>query len=208
MFLGGLCQGPKNIQESVQSSLSAAAKINAIIRNETIELEPIIARVDDEACTWCGKCQEVCEFDAIFQLETNGKVVAGINEAVCKGCGICAPICPVDAINVVQYTNNEIEGMIDGFMQPVDLEKKETEEGGPGSEPVGGMKEFPQIWQSIMQSVAVEPKTIPAIASDLSLDTALATWHVMTMNKYFILEPAGIDENDEYFYYSLKNKAK
>ena len=208
MFLGGSCQGPKNIQESVQSSLSAAAKINAIIRNETIELEPIIARVDDETCTWCGKCQEVCEFDAIFQLETNGKVIAGVNEAVCKGCGICAPICPVDAINIVQYTNDEIEGMIDGFMQPVDLEKKEAEDAGDGAAKAQGMKEFPQIWQSIMQSVAAEPKTIPAIADDLALDTALVTWHVMTMNKYFILEPAGIDDNDEYYSYSLKNRAK
>jgi heterodisulfide reductase subunit A len=208
MFLGGSCQGPKNIQESVQSSLSAAAKINAIIRNETIELEPIIARVDDEACSWCGKCQEVCEFDAIFQLETNGRVIAGINEAVCKGCGICAPICPVDAINIVQFTNDEIEGMIDGFMQPVDLEKKEAEDAGDGAATAQGMKEFPQIWQSIMQSVAAEPKTIPAIADGLALDTALVTWHVMTMNKYFILEPAGIDDNDEYYSYSLKNRAK
>jgi len=208
MFLGGSCQGPKNIQESVQSSLSAAAKINAIIRNETIELEPIIARVDDETCTWCGKCQEVCEFDAIFQLETNGKVIAGINEAVCKGCGICAPICPVDAINIVQYTNDEIEGMIDGFMHPVDLEKKEAEDAADGTVSVQGMKEFPQIWQSIMECVAAAPKTIPAIADDLALDTALVTWHVMTMNKYFILEPAGIDDNDEYYSYSLKNKAK
>ena len=208
MFLGGSCQGPKNIQESVQSSLSAAAKINAIIRNETIELEPIIARIDDEACTWCGKCQEVCEFDAVFQLETSGRVIAGINEAVCKGCGICAPICPVDAINIVQYTNDEIEGMIDGFLQSVNLEKKNEAEAGDDIPQLQGMKEFPEIWQSIIQSVTAGPKTIPAIADDLALDTALVTWHVMTMNKYFILEPSGIDDNDEYYSYSLKNKAK
>jgi hypothetical protein len=98
--------------------------------------------------------------------------------------------------------------MIDGFMQPVDLEKKEAEDSGNGKASVQGMKEFPRIWQSIMQSVAAEPKTIPAIADGLALDTALVTWHVMTMNKYFILEPAGIDDNDEYYSYSLKNRAK
>ncbi len=80
VFLGGSCQGPKNISESVQSALSAAAKINAIIRKETIELEPIVARIDATACSWCDKCKEVCEYDAIFQVETNGKLVAAVNE--------------------------------------------------------------------------------------------------------------------------------
>lgn len=208
MFLGGSCQGPKNIPESVQSALSAAAKINAIIRNETIELEPTVARVSDETCTWCGKCQEVCEFDAIFQIETNGKIVASVNEAVCKGCGICAPVCPVDAINVVQFTNQEIEGMIDGFMQPVNLEKKETEGSDDEPAPGSGMKEYPDIWNTILDSIAAEPKTIPAIAESIAADQALVTWHVMTMNKYFILEPAGMDDNEEYYLYSPKNKGK
>jgi len=204
VFLGGSCQGPKNIQESVQSSLSAAAKINAIIRKETIELEPIIAKIDETACTWCGKCQEVCEYDAIFQIETNGKVVASVNEAVCKGCGICAPVCPADAIDIAQYTNSEIEGMIDGFMEPVSLDSHKE---GAGSEVVaheGGMKDFPKLWRSIMGAIADEPKTIPDIARELDTDPSLVTWHLMTMNKYYMIESAGIDDNDEYYLYKLK----
>ncbi|MBM3404779.1 MAG: CoB--CoM heterodisulfide reductase iron-sulfur subunit A family protein [Bacteroidetes bacterium] len=207
VFLGGSCQGPKNISESVQSSLSAAAKINAIIRKETIELEPIIARIDAEKCTWCGKCQEVCEYDAIFQVETNGKLVAAVNEAVCKGCGICTPVCPYDAIDLIQYTNQEIEGMIDGFAQDVELKAREREEGAAHEEGGVMMKDFPQLWRSIMDVLDEGPKTIPQIALKLSQPAELITWHMMTMNKYFIVEPAGIDENDEYYRYQLKNKA-
>ncbi|MEI7490371.1 MAG: FAD-dependent oxidoreductase [Bacteroidota bacterium] len=206
VFLGGSCQGPKNITESVQSAMAASAKINAIIRKDTLELEPIIARIDAEACTWCGKCQEVCEYDAIFQIETNGKVVASVNDPVCKGCGICAPICPADAIDIAQYTNAEIEGMIDGFSQEVDLNVEKGKSGQEGD--AGGMKDFPQIWKSIMENLSEEPKTIPQIAASLQQPSELVTWHLMTMNKYYIVEAAGIDDNDEYFLYKLKNKAK
>jgi heterodisulfide reductase subunit A len=198
IFLGGCCQGPKNIPESIQSSLAAAAKINAIICKETIQLEPIIARIDPETCTWCGKCKEVCEYDAIFKIEANGKVMASVNEPVCKGCGICAPVCPADAIDIAQFTNAEIEGMIDGFSEYVGL-KGEKE--SPGQETVkkeSGMKDFPQIWRSIMKSLEEGPETIPQISIKTGIQPELVTWHLMTMKRYFVVEPEGTDDNDEY----------
>ena len=70
------------------------------------------------------------------------------------------------------------------------------------------MKDFPQIWKSIMANLSDEPKTIPQIAANLTLPAELVTWHLMTMNKYYIVEAAGIDDNDEYFLYQLKNKVK
>lgn len=205
IFLGGSCQGPKNISESVQSSLSAAAKINAIIRKGTLELEPIIARIDAESCNYCGKCQDVCEFDAIFQMETNGKVVASVNEAVCKGCGMCTPVCPIDAIDLAQFTNDEIEGMIDGFMKAVDLKSKGENGTESEMESGHGMKDFPSIWRSIIDTLKDnEPRTIRQVAEAISIPAELVTWHMMTMNKYFLLEPAGMDDNDEYYRYQLK----
>ncbi len=204
VMLGGSCQGPKNITEAIQSSMSAAAKINALLCKESLEMEPIVARVNEEACTWCGKCAEVCDYDAIFQMETNGKVVAGVNGATCTGCGICAPVCPADAIEVAQYTNNEIESMIDGFMAPVTLEEKLAE---VGSEEGAGdrlMKEYPGIWKEILHQIDNEPLTIPQIAKQMQRESDLVTYHVMTMNKYHILEAAGMDEDDAYFLYTPK----
>ena len=92
IFIGGACQGPKNITESVQSSLSAVAKINSLIKDNKIQLDPVVARISALSCEWCGKCAEVCEYDAIQKMETGGKLIAVVNSAVCKGCGICAPV--------------------------------------------------------------------------------------------------------------------
>jgi len=206
VLLGGTCQGPKNITESIQSSMSAAAKINALLCKDSLEMEPIVARVNEEACTWCGKCAEVCDYDAIFQMETNGKVVAGVNGATCTGCGICAPVCPADAIEVAQYTNLEIESMIDGFMAPVMLEEKLEEAGSESSSGEGLMKEYPGIWKEILKQIEVEPLTIPQIAKQMQRESDQITYHVMTMNKYHILEAAGMDDDDAYFLYTPKNR--
>ena len=205
IFLGGSCQGPKNISESVQSSLSAAAKINAIIKKESIDLEPIVASINPETCSWCEKCREVCEYEAIFQVETNGKLVAAVNESVCKGCGVCAPVCPADAIEIAQYTDLEIEGMIDGFSGEVVLAGK-VKEGETSHAEEGGMKDFPELWRRIMQALNENALTIPQIAKTLLEKTELVTWHVMTMYKYYLLETAGMDEDEEYYLYKLKNK--
>ena len=205
VFIGGSCQGPKNISESVQSSLSAAVKINALTKNPTIQLEPIIARVNFDACTWCGKCAEVCEYDAIHPLEMYGKTVTSVNEAVCKGCGMCAPVCPSDAIDIAQYSNSEIEGMIDGFLETIELKEAGISESeGQGKESIL-MKDMPQIWRQISASLEYDSKTIPALAKELNIRPELITYHLMTMNKYSLVEADGIDDSDEYYAYKLKN---
>lgn len=126
MYICGTCQGPKNITESITSSLSAAAKSNSLINKGEIELEPTIIRIDPEACEWCDKCAEICPFDSIIKTEYspdgqkgNIKTIALVNESTCKGCGMCAPVCPTDAIDIIGYTNNEIESMIDGLIKEV-----------------------------------------------------------------------------------------
>jgi len=205
IFIGGSCQGPKNISESVQSSLSAAVKINALTKNPTILLEPIIARVNFDTCVWCGKCADVCEYDAIHPLEMYGKTVASVNESVCKGCGICTPVCPVDAIDIAQYSNAEVEGMIDGFMKKVELETKEGIGSQSGGEEGITMKDMPQIWRQLASCLEKESKTIPVLARELGLNSEIVTYHLMTMNKYSLVEADGLDDSDEYYAYKLKN---
>jgi len=113
IFIAGTCQGPKNITESIKSSLSAAVKANSLLNDEELELEPIVAKVDLDACEWCGKCIEVCTYNTITKIEYQGKFVAKINVATCKGCGMCSTVCPNDAIDIIGYSNKEIEAMID-----------------------------------------------------------------------------------------------
>jgi len=56
----------------------------------------LIPIIDLEKCTNCGRCQEVCRFDAIKTI--NGQTV--IDLISCEGCGLCALVCPVQAIQM------------------------------------------------------------------------------------------------------------
>jgi MinD superfamily P-loop ATPase len=57
-----------------------------------------LALIDPETCIQCGKCAEVCRFDAI-DIVNGSYHVKGLD---CEGCGYCARICPVEAIANVQ----------------------------------------------------------------------------------------------------------
>ena len=206
VYIGGTCQGPKNISESVQSSLSASAKISALLKSGTVSVDPIIARVNADACTWCGKCSGVCDYTAIKEIESDGKHIAAVNKAICTGCGICAPVCPVNAIEIAQYTDLEIESMIDGFMEDVEIKVGEVSDEAEENTNGATMKEYPQIWKSILHTMDGTKKSIPQVAEELAADKNMVTYHMMTMNKYSILAAAGMDEKEEYYYYKIKNQ--
>jgi len=56
----------------------------------------VIAKIDQDVCTKCGKCAEVCRFDAIPVID--GQYV--VQPLDCEGCGYCARVCPADAITM------------------------------------------------------------------------------------------------------------
>ncbi len=116
VYIAGSCQAPRNITESVNSSLSAASKANSLISTGTIELEPTLAQVDKSLCEWCDKCTLICPYNAIIKTEKDGKTIAEINKSNCKGCGMCLPVCPTNAIQLIGYTDIEIESMIDALI--------------------------------------------------------------------------------------------
>jgi len=53
-----------------------------------------IPKVDETKCTYCGKCAEVCAYNAIAVV--NKKVL--IFPELCHGCGACSYLCPESAI--------------------------------------------------------------------------------------------------------------
>lgn len=117
VYICGTCQGPKNSTESVASALAAVTQSAALLKKGYVELEPLIAVVDKEACTWCGECENTCPYSAISKEDYQGKSVATIHEALCKGCGGCVPICPKNAIDLRGYTDEQIRSTIDGFLK-------------------------------------------------------------------------------------------
>ena len=117
VLICGACQAPFNITESVKSSLSAASKVHALISKGQIELNPTIAIIDPDICEYCDDCSNVCTYDAIEKITDKGKTYAKIIESKCKGCGMCLPVCKLNAIDLIGYTDQEIESMIDAIAE-------------------------------------------------------------------------------------------
>ena len=108
VFIAGCCQGPKDIQFSVAQGAAAAVKAAEILSKETLEIDPLVAAVDESRCRGCGRCEEVCEFGAINLVEKEGRLVARVNEALCKGCGACSVRCPTGAVKVRNFGPEQI----------------------------------------------------------------------------------------------------
>jgi heterodisulfide reductase subunit A2 len=117
VLIAGASQGPKSSAESVASGLAAVTQSASVLKKGVAELDPLVATIDPDKCTWCGKCENACPYGAIEQLSLNGREVATIGEATCKGCGGCVPVCPDDAIDLRGYTNAQITAMIDGLLE-------------------------------------------------------------------------------------------
>jgi len=54
-----------------------------------------IPNVDETKCTYCGKCAEVCAYNAIAVVQK--KVL--VFPELCHGCGACSYLCPESAIS-------------------------------------------------------------------------------------------------------------
>jgi len=117
IYLAGVAQGPKDITESLIQASGAAARAAIPLSKGKVEVEPIVAVVNQELCKGCGRCEEACEYDAIKVEEAKPStkvhtLVAKVTEAQCKGCGSCAVACPVGAITMEHFTDKQINAMI------------------------------------------------------------------------------------------------
>ena len=117
IYLAGVAQGPKNITESLIQASGAAARAAIPLSKGKVEVEPIVAVVDEELCRGCGRCEEVCPYNAIKLEEIEPFAgapmnVARVNEVICKGCGACAVTCPTGAVTMKHFTDRQIRAMI------------------------------------------------------------------------------------------------
>jgi MinD superfamily P-loop ATPase len=64
------------------------------IKAETDFIGKPVAQINQNLCTNCGICQELCRFNAIEYVNHNYKV----DEISCDGCGLCKIACSTEAI--------------------------------------------------------------------------------------------------------------
>jgi heterodisulfide reductase subunit A len=109
MFLAGAAQAPKDIPEAVAQASGAAAKAITILSQERLFHAPTVAMVNNNLCTGCSMCIQVCPYEAI-SLDAKGKAV--VNEVLCEGCGTCSATCLRAAIQVKNSTPQQVHEMI------------------------------------------------------------------------------------------------
>jgi len=70
--------------------------------------------VDMEKCSACGRCAEICEYNAIM-VNKKGKQVLTFHK-LCHGCGACSLLCPEKAISETGRAIGAVErGAADGI---------------------------------------------------------------------------------------------
>jgi dihydroorotate dehydrogenase/NAD-dependent dihydropyrimidine dehydrogenase PreA subunit len=58
------------------------------------KVTPVVAKIEGSKCVGCGRCEEVCAYEAASVFYKAGHGVAKINESKCVGCTLCHQICP------------------------------------------------------------------------------------------------------------------
>lgn len=64
-------------------------------KTECENVSVLIPVIDEKKCTYCGKCGEVCEFNAIAVLQEEVMVF----DELCHSCGGCVLVCPEQAVS-------------------------------------------------------------------------------------------------------------
>ncbi len=112
---------------SIVASFAALAK-NAVLADCDVAaadlhlvLEPNIKQTTDfsggkqasivaEKCIGCGKCKNLCKFDAINLDGVANELIAktySVDPISCEGCKVCVEFCPVDAIKFEDSVNGQ-----------------------------------------------------------------------------------------------------
>ena len=174
--------------------------------------------IDESKCTYCGKCKEYCNYNAIFFLKDT-KMIKVLDE-LCHGCGACSVACGDNAIvekddilgSVNQYGVSTNSALIEarmnvGVYSPVNVIKSAIKEANGFDiilldSPPGTSCPFIQTVATADYVVLVTEPT-PFGLSDLmqSVDTLKS----MDKSCGVIINRADLGNKDIYDYLQLEN---
>jgi heterodisulfide reductase subunit A len=115
IYVCGSARWPTDIPEGISQAYAAAAKAAIPMRRGKISPEAITSFVNEEKCSGCGVCVELCPYQALELLPRDGKRVSHAIEALCKGCGTCGAACPAGAISINHYRDEQVFAQIEAL---------------------------------------------------------------------------------------------
>jgi MinD superfamily P-loop ATPase len=82
----------------------------------------LIPSVDESLCTYCGKCQEVCAYNAVAVIKKEDSPGSGLSKVIifpelCHSCGGCKLLCPHNAIRELPRPIGVIEEGVCGHTE-------------------------------------------------------------------------------------------
>lgn len=180
---------------------------------KSVEVNQRVPEIDESKCTFCGKCHEYCNYNAIFILPPAG--IIKVIEDLCHGCGACSVACKFGAISekdvslgaVSRYGNTEKSAIIEarmkvGVYSPVSLIKEAIKEAGNSGivildSPPGTSCPFIQT-VAAADFVLLITEPTPFGLSDLK--QSVETLKIMNLSYGVVINRAGLGDTAIYDY--------
>ena len=123
VYLAGVCQGPKDIPETVSQASAVAAKVIGLLAKDKLKTNPCVASPNELMCNGCSQCANVCAYGAITYVDKEFRIagktevrrVASVNPAVCQGCGACTVTCPSGAMDLSGFSSKQIMSEVEAI---------------------------------------------------------------------------------------------
>ncbi len=108
------------------SAFEAGAALAAQVATATAEAflkdHELSPRVDPQLCRGCGRCAEICPFDAIKMVaDFQGIYTAEVVRHNCVGCGGCVGRCPVMAMDMPYFSNQLLTEIVSDTLKGGEL---------------------------------------------------------------------------------------
>ncbi|MFX1520846.1 MAG: hydrogenase iron-sulfur subunit [Promethearchaeota archaeon] len=126
IFATGCTITPMDIPTTMTYSGTASIRAAKLMQTREMEKDKVTAWVNQEICSTCRVCEQICPFGAIeMGVKENGELgPAEVLDAKCYACGLCVSACPSAAIGFKFYSDEQLRAEIKSLLYNGSTEKK------------------------------------------------------------------------------------